>query len=555
MDRQITTRHGRPILILGAAELVTLERWNAVSEHLDSDPRIATCSLVGHSEPASGIRHGTSPTGPVVLVALDTAHLVGEAPAPEADATEWSTWFDAARDRGLRHDHWWTGHVDVLAAEPWILTADVDDADRASAVHWEGERRVSSRPMVICVDATWLGPFETGAQVLATHAIDALAGHPHVGELHLVGLTELPAYAAHLYGHTKVHLGPPELRADIVWFPNQVDARVDIESSRRWGRRAVCTYLDLIAYDIPRYHAGDRAWSDYRTLQRHVALAMDGITTISTDVAERLLAEVPALDPRRVRPIPLGLDHIDPNLESSEADVREIPERLELRPFILVLGNDFTHKNRDFAIRTWQRVLDSGHPCDLVLAGLHVRGSSSRDAEKAILDRHTDLRGRVITLEHVSGSTKTWLLRNAAAVHYPTSAEGFGFVPYEAAALGTPVTFTSFGPLREIANIAQAPGSWDIESHATDLSRLLSDPEFARQRVEALRLPAERLTWRAYSEHLVDFFNHVLSLPPAPAGLVPSTVSSGPAAAVVSGSRRALARVKRVTARARRNRA
>lgn len=36
---------------------------------------------------------------------------------------------------------------------------------------------------------------------------------------------------------------------------------------------------------------------------------------------------------------------------------------------------------------------------------------------------------------------------------YPSSAEVFGFVPYEAAALGTPSTFTNFGPHKEIARL------------------------------------------------------------------------------------------------------
>ena len=41
-------------------------------------------------------------------------------------------------------------------------------------------------------------------------------------------------------------------------------------------------------------------------------------------------------------------------------------------------------------------------------------------------------------LGYVTSEERTWLLGNAAAVLYPSSAEGFDFLPYEAAALNTP---------------------------------------------------------------------------------------------------------------------
>ncbi len=93
---------------------------------------------------------------------------------------------------------------------------------------------------------------------------------------------------------------------DVIWYPNQIDQRVDITQARSLGRRVITTYLDLIAYDIPRYHASPEAWAAYRSLQRRIALSVDGITTISADVAARLQQEVPRLDPERIRPDPAG---------------------------------------------------------------------------------------------------------------------------------------------------------------------------------------------------------------------------------------------------------
>jgi len=369
--------------------------------------------------------------------------------------------------------------------------------------------------------------------------------------LQLIGVDELPAYAAHLIDLDKVDLinAPQEIQAsDVVWYPNQVDQRVDIAAARTLGRRVITTYLDLIAYDIPQYHASPEAWAAYRALQRRISLTVDGITTISADVADRLLMEVPRLDPTRVQPIALGLDHIKPGNVGPDSDINAVRDQLGTRPFVLVLGNDFQHKNRDFALRVWEQVLQAGVNCDLVLVGLHVKSSSSRESETTILAQHTNLRGKAHTLGHVSEASRGWLLGNAAAVLYPTSAEGFGFVPYEAAALGTPSTFTSFGPLAELAGVADAPRTWSVQSHAKDLHSLLTDPEAARERVDHLRSRIAELTWDGFARQLVDFMLRIDQLPPAEGALVGGAGGDTAALASILSSRtwRATAPLRRL---------
>ena len=255
--------------------------------------------------------------------------------------------------------------------------------------------------------STWLGPHETGAQVLTTAALGALALQEQVTDIRLVGLTQLPSYAAHLADHPRIQVVGPEEEppcSDVVWYPNQIDARSNIASARRLGARVVTTYLDLIAYDIPRYHGSPEAWLAYRGLQRRIALSVDGITTISGDVAARLIEEVPRLDPERVLPLPLGLDHItaDQAPEAPGDDLLDLVKALGGRRFVAVLGNDFQHKNRDFAIKVWEAALQAGQPCDLVLAGLHVKSSSSKEQEDDLIARHLDLRGRIHIVGHVS---------------------------------------------------------------------------------------------------------------------------------------------------------
>jgi len=480
------------------------------------------------------------------VVATDVFDLTDPL-AADATVEQIIDWSRRASERGLWHDWWLSNARDIANADEFCPMSAIDQhetRDMASS-RYRAIRSETIDPSAISltIDATWLGPHQTGAQVLTTAAIEALAANPRVGRIRLTGIDELPNYAAHLADLDNVDIGarapePAEAEpTDVVWYPNQIDQRVDITQARSLGRRVITTYLDLIAYDIPRYHASHEAWAAYRALQRRIALSVDGITTISADVADRLQQEVPRLDPRRIRPIPLGLDHIAATDIEPGEDIAALAPKLTSRPYVLVLGNDFLHKNRDFAIAVWEKMLADGTNCDLVLAGLHVKSSSSKEREDALLDQHTNLRGKAHTLGHVSEPSRGWLMTSAAAVLYPSSAEGFGFVPYEAAALGTPSTFAAFGPLAEVSQLTDVPRTWSVDAFAADLAELLADPERAKTRVEGLRGAISRSTWQAFGDRLLDFMIEIDRLPPAEAALVGGTAADASALASVLSSK------------------
>jgi hypothetical protein len=539
MTTALRTPRGRSITVAGDASLVTLERFHTIAERFDSDPRIASVSIVAHGGGEHFLR-ATAPAGCVVMIAADLGDVVGSTPGESASADEVRSWARRASERGLWHD-WLLVDDAALRRAPDFLDAspmDVEERGDPSGSHGRAfEEPAAEGPLRVAIDITWLGPHETGAQVLTTAAIDALARHPGVSTIELFGAADLPGYARHLLSHASVSLGSTS-RADVVWFPNQIDQRSSISDARARGRRIVTTYLDLIAYDIPRYHASHDAWSAYRRLQRRIALIVDGITTISADVAKRLHEEVPGLEDARILPVPLGLDHIVaehvPTLPPAE--LTDLVQSLAGRPFVLVLGNDFQHKNRDFAIAVWQEVLRAPVSCDLVLAGLHVRGSSSRPEEERLLGSHVDLRGSAHLLDHVGHDARAWLLGNASAVLYPSSAEGFGFVPYEAAAVGVPTTFTSFGPLAELTGVRDVPGAWSVEDHARDLVMLLTDPAHRTARITRLQEAIAAQTWSRFADTLVEFFRRISAMPAVSTSAVgsDSTRDAAALAAVLS---------------------
>jgi glycosyltransferase involved in cell wall biosynthesis len=541
MAENIRSRRGRTLTVVGDPALLTMDRLSEFTARIDSDPRIASLSLVPGPAGADQWLRAAGPAGALVAVATDLEDLVGPLDAETPDGL--SDWARRASERGLWHDWWLVAGADVAHADVILAPSAIDlvEADDPSSSHHVALRRYRARRgrLTVTVDVTWLGPYETGAQVLTTSALDALALQDEVTEIRLVGLERLPPYAEHLVLHPKVRLiGADEEapRSDVVWYPNQIDGRSNIAQARRLGARIVTTYLDLIAYDIPRYHGSPQAWQAYRSLQRRIALSVDGITTISADVAERLLTEVPRLEPDRVLALPLGLDHIrrEQAPVAPGEDLNELVTSLGGKRFVAVLGNDFQHKNRDFAIRVWEAALQAGQPCDLVLAGLHVKSSSSKRDEDDLVARHLDLRGRIHTVGHVSSASRAWLLANATVVLYPTSAEGFGFVPYEAAALGTPTVFTDFGPLREISELAGLPANWSVTKHAEDLVALLSSEEARTARVDGLHGAIDRYSWAGFAARLAEFFAEITRLPEVATSAVGADSAAADAAALSS---------------------
>ena len=550
---------GRTLIVYGDAALLTMDRMAEFGRRIDTDPRLVSLSLTPSAAITDRWLRAAAPHGSLLALAQDARDLVGDLPEG-VEPQALINWCRAATERGLWHDWWLSNHRDVITAAVLIEASELDkrEADDPSGSHFpvRHTQPLKSRNLTIAVDATWLGPHQTGAQVLTTAAVEALAKDDRVARISLTGIARLPDYAAHLARLDKVSVESEVIeQADIAWYPNQIDGRSNIEQARSLGRRVVTTYLDLIAYDIPRYHASSEAWSAYRSMQRRIALSVDGVTTISADVAERLQQETPRLEPDRVRPIVLGLDHITASSApvAPDEDLAQLLPALGSSRFVLVLGNDFLHKNRDLAIAIWQQVLVAGESCDLVLAGLHVKSSSSKAAEDALLAKHVDLRGRVHTVDHVTADSRAWLLANADAVLYPSSAEGFGFVPYEAAALGTPSSFAAFGPLAEVSRVTTVPQQWVTEDFARDLTELLGDPQAAELRTAQLRTAIAEHTWQGFAEQLLDFFQHIIGMQTVQTSTVSSTASADAALAAITASKsyRATQRLRHAVSRLR----
>ena len=205
----------------------------------------------------------------------------------------------------------------------------------------------------------------------------------------------------------------------------------------------------------------------------------------------------------------------------------ELPRALASRgfgvgPFALCLGVNYTHKNREIALAAHELVRSHGPDLALVMAGAAVPHGTTRISEARLGSRE-----HVFVIPEVTGPERNWLLRHASFVWYPTSAEGFGLVPFEAAAFGTPTVAVDFGPIAELstpvdpaattrefgADVPRFATSWDAAALADTALAFIADPDLSRRHVAAVAAAGRAYRWDRTADTLVTLFRDTLGRP------------------------------------------
>lgn len=299
--------------------------------------------------------------------------------------------------------------------------------------------------------------------------------------------------------------------ADVVYRPYQMLYAGELDFVLGAGRRGIVGQLDMIGFSNPFYHPSDQLYFFARNLQRHLMRTLDGVTFISEFGRESAVAECPDLDAQRLHVVYCGSD---PQVRTGELS----PER-GLAPdaeLVVCLASTFWHKNRAHAIATFASMAERhGYRGQLVIAGPEPYYGRSLAEEDALLDAlPDDVARRVHRWGHISDAEKWWLLEHAQVVLYPSIVEGFGLVPFEAAAAGTPC----------LVNDATAPGellgktdavvpSWHPDDWADRAHRLASDPAHAAALVDSVRRAGAGLTWEQSAIRTWDAIDAALAAP------------------------------------------
>jgi glycosyltransferase involved in cell wall biosynthesis len=285
--------------------------------------------------------------------------------------------------------------------------------------------------------------------------------------------------------------------AQVFHRPYQLLTEDEITDVLSQGTRLVLTHQDMILDRTPAYFPSKAHWRGYTAATALSFVAADEVAFFS-EHARREAIRDGLVDPGKTSVVPPGTNHIDGNSGSEvrPAKLRNIPASEE-KSFILVLCNSYFHKNRVFALRAAEE-LRRRHAWEgaLVFAGGRPPDGSSAVDEGAFLVRHSELRARFVDLGRVSDEEQRWLYRHAAIVLYPTLYEGFGLIPFEAAAAGTPCVYSSRS---SVAEYLPAEGALldlaDVVTTAKRLSAVLERADAGDAIVRAIRLVGKALTW------------------------------------------------------------
>ncbi len=383
-------------------------------------------------------------------------------------------------------------------------------AERSLAV-----ARMALRPLSVTIDARALGHHAAGTQVYTLELIRFLAATGAVQIRALVGPDS--EAAAQLEDLDEVSVITYEQaiagthRTDLVHRPQQVFTVDDLELLRPLGHRLLITHLDLIAYHNPTYFPDLAQWHRHVRATRIALSAADHVLFFSSHALRDAQRE-DLIDSQRASVVALGVDASPPG----DVPMKQ-PEALATRDeqFLLCLGTDYMHKNRPFALElTAELRRRHGWPGTLVLAGSHVEYGSSAAVEQLVVESRVELGGAVTDLGPISDPERRWLMAHARALVYPSVLEGFGLVPFEAAAAGVPCLFAAQSSLAELlpAELATLDG-WNLERSGALAIRLLRDETTRKRHVEGLQRACQEYGWIRCAERTVDAYRRTLFSP------------------------------------------
>ena len=413
------------------------------------------------------------------------------------------------------------GLVHVLADGVAVLgDAEVHPPDRESgpALRALAIAQTAVRPLGVTVDARALGSAATGTRTYILDLVAALAREGSLALRVVLPPDTAPDVLALLEADEAIELISYEQAAtsdvpltDVVHRPQQVFSVDDLALLQRLGRRIVVTHHDLIAYRCAAYHESFEHWRGYRRVTRLTLAHADMVVFPSRHARADALRE-DLVSPSRAHTVPNGTERLWPQPHAAAQRPEGVPEGAEL---LVCLGADYAHKNRPFALAL-VRSLHQRHGWGgrLVLAGPHVERGSSLELEHAALEADPALAELVIDVGFVDDAARSWLYEHAQAIVYPSVYEGFGYVPFEAAAAGLPCLYASVGALAELAGPELGPlVPWDPDASADAAAPLLRAGLERERHVQALRDAARETTWARCVPQLRAVYEQAVASP------------------------------------------
>ena len=216
-----------------------------------------------------------------------------------------------------------------------------------------------------------------------------------------------------------------------------------LQAVKAQGARVVVLLHDLIPLTHPetqRPETAERFASKVERVRKHSDLILCNSIATEAEVVTHM-AKSGAVPPCLVAP--LGVE-----MQDAVAEPFEMPDGFDPAiPYVIILGTIEPRKNHVMLLDIWDQLIAEGVPLQLVICG--QRGWISA----AVMDRLDQVRDRgvpVFELPGLSDGEIAHVMEGAAALLFPSLAEGYGLPAIEARARGCPVICSDLPVFREV---------------------------------------------------------------------------------------------------------
>ena len=284
---------------------------------------------------------------------------------------------------------------------------------------------------------------------------------------------------------------------DVVYSPSQISEEITMFEYKFWARRVIILQLDLIALKNWKYFASNEGYNTYRNAALRTFNEADAVLYISKYVMGEAQKEF-SRNCSNDTVIYCGIDHFN------------VEENVEFEKYrILVIGAGFAHKNQMYAVKIIKLLEVKLPSIKLVFVG--PRPTFGFDPEFWQLIENVSSDPAIEYHRWLSDQDLKDQISRAQMILYPTTSEGFGFIPFEAMRMNRVSIFNLNTSLAEffkgrITSQLEFSTSKDTET----IYELLTDDKVYESQLRSIREIGEDFTWAKVGIALEEIFENVI---------------------------------------------